>query len=102
MLYCIDSLIQGRAGKGAVYVWAAGNGGRYSDSCSADAYASSMYTISVGSADQQGRLAVYDEQCPSKMAVTFSYNSETYPSNENSTVDPYNQIVSGCMHEHVK
>ena len=68
--------MQGRGGKGTIYVWAAGNGGQYFDSCAADGYTSSIYTIGVGSADQNGRQADYDEDCSAKMAVTFSYNSE--------------------------
>ena len=86
-------LPQGRAGKGSIYVWAAGNGGSYYDSCAADGYSSSVYTISIGSANQYGRQADYDEQCSSKMAVTFSYNSLTFPTSSSDTFDPYNQVV---------
>ena len=86
-------LPQGRAGKGSIYVWAAGNGGSYYDSCAADGYSSSVYTISIGSANQHGRQADYDEQCSSKMAVTFSYNSHTFPTSSSDTFDPYNQVV---------
>lgn len=68
----------GRHGKGSIYVWAAGNGERFHDSCSADGYSSSIQTISVGSANYNGYQADYDEDCPSKMAVTFSYNSNTF------------------------
>ena len=70
---------QGRDGKGNIYVWAAGNGGRYFDSCAADGYVNSIYTIAVGSADQNGEQADYDEDCSAKMAVTFSYNSGLGP-----------------------
>ena len=56
-------------------MWAAGNGGDNYDSCAADGYSSSIYTIAVGSADQTGAQAYYDEQCSGKMAVTFSYNN---------------------------
>ena len=59
-------------------MWAAGNGGRNDDSCAADGYASSMYTIAVGSANPQGQEAYFDEACSGKMAVTFSYNSNGY------------------------
>ena len=52
-------------------MWAAGNGGRYGDSCAADGYASSIYTISIGSATANGTQSDYDEQCSGKMAVTF-------------------------------
>ena len=59
-------------------MWASGNGGRNYDSCAADGYASSIYTIAVGSADPMGKEAYYDEQCSGKMAVTFSYSSQNY------------------------
>lgn len=74
-------------------MFAAGNGGLYHDSCAADGFSSSIYTISVGSADQTGRQAFYDENCPGKMAVTFSYNSDTFPGTDD-TWDPYKQVVS--------
>ena len=66
---------QGRNGKGSIYVWAAGNGGHNQDSCATDGYASSIYTIAVGSVDQHGHRAYYDEVCTSKMAVTFNHNT---------------------------
>ena len=56
-------------------MWAAGNGGDHHDSCAADGFVNSIYTIAVGSVDQDGRQADYDEDCSAKMAVTFSYNS---------------------------
>ena len=88
--------IQGRSGKGNIYVWAAGNGGQYYDSCAADGYSSSIYTISSGSADQNGRQADYDEDCSAKMVVTFSYNSNTFPG-EDDTFDPYNQVYTTTL-----
>lgn len=90
--------MQGRSGRGSVYVWASGNGGASYDSCAADGYASSIYTIAIGSVDQQGRQANYDETCASKMAVTFSYNSRTFPG-PSDTFDPYYQVVSAMNNE---
>ena len=55
-------------------MWAAGNGGR-DDSCAADGYASSIYTIAMGGASSNGSQASYDEDCAGKMAVTFVSNS---------------------------
>ena len=92
-------MLQGRGGKGSIYLWASGNGGRYFDSCAADGYTSSIYAISMGSADQRGRQAEYDENCPGKMAVTFSYNSNTFPGVDD-TFDPYDQVVSSNSREH--
>ena len=93
--------MQGRNRKGSIYVWAAGNGGTYYDSCAADGYSSSIYTISVGSADQSAHAADYDEQCAAKMVVTFNYNSQTAPSLDEDWT-PYDQIVSIKCHRHVQ
>lgn len=59
-------------------MWASGNGGGNGDSCAADGYASSMYTIAVGSADEKGYQATYDERCAGKLAVTYSFNLASY------------------------
>lgn len=56
-------------------MWAAGNGGQYSDSCAADGYVNSIYTIGVGAASNDGLPAYYDEQCSAKMVVTFNHNA---------------------------
>ena len=77
-------------------MWAAGNGGQYFDSCAADGYSSSIYTISAGSADQNGQQAQYDEDCSAKMVVTFSYNSDSFPGADNS-FDPYNQVYTTTL-----
>lgn len=69
------SILQGRDGKGSIWVWSAGNGGGNFDSCAADGYASSIYTIAVGAATGNGTQAVYDEACSGKMAVVFVENS---------------------------
>ena len=88
-----DWPLQGRNGKGAIYVWAAGNGGRNFDSCAADGFSSNIYTISVGAADEHGSQAPFDEQCSSKMAVVYVHNSFTYPSPTDSW-EAYRQVVS--------
>ena len=51
-------------------MWAAGNGGS-EDSCAADGYSSSIYTIAVGAATSSGVQAAYDEDCSGKMVVAF-------------------------------
>ena len=35
---------EGRGGKGNIFVWASGNGGRYEDNCNCDGYTNSIYT----------------------------------------------------------
>ena len=56
-------------------MWAAGNGGARGDSCAADGYVNSIYTIAVGSADEGGSAAYFDEQCSAKLIVTFNHDS---------------------------
>ena len=66
--------IQGRDGKGSIFVWANGNGGRRSDDCAADGYASSIYTISIGAVSVNGTPSPFDERCSAKMTVTYVTN----------------------------
>ena len=56
-------------------MWAAGNGGYINDSCAADGYVNSIYTIAIGSVGSDGRAAPYDERCSAKLAVTFVHNT---------------------------
>ena len=52
-------------------MWASGDGG-VNDDCNCDGYAASMWTISINSAINDGRTALYDESCSSTLASTFS------------------------------
>lgn len=65
-------ITKGRQGKGSIFVWASGNGGREKDSCACDGYTNSIYTLSVSSASQNGRKPWYLEECASTLATTFS------------------------------
>uniref|UniRef100_A0A4W3JZQ6 Neuroendocrine convertase 2 n=1 Tax=Callorhinchus milii TaxID=7868 RepID=A0A4W3JZQ6_CALMI len=73
-----DGVNKGRNGKGSIYVWASGDGGSYDD-CNCDGYASSMWTISINSAINDGRTALYDESCSSTLASTFSNGRKRNP-----------------------
>jgi len=42
-----EGVRKGRGGKGSIFVWASGNGGKYQDNCNCDGYATSIYTLSV-------------------------------------------------------
>ena len=53
-------------------MWASGNGGSHSDSCSCDGYTNSIYTLSVSSASQGNTPPWYLEQCASTLASTYS------------------------------
>ena len=68
------NFLQGRDGKGSIFVWANGNGGLFDD-CAADGYASSIYTISVGAIGVDGNPSPFDEPCSAKMVVTYVTDS---------------------------
>ena len=80
VLKCFNEeyITQGREGKGSIFVFANGNGGS-DDDCAADGYASSMYTISVGSIGVDGLPSWYDEQCSAKMVVAYVTDPNQYP-----------------------
>lgn len=63
---------QGRQGKGAIYMWASGNGGRMRDNCNCDGYTSSIYTLSVSSASEHGIKPWYSERCASTFTSAYS------------------------------
>lgn len=67
--------IQGRNGKGVVYVFAAGNGGK-DDNCNADGNISNLYTIPITSIGIDGKAVPYSEVCASAFAATYSGISE--------------------------
>ena len=75
----IDGVMEGRNGKGSIFVWASGNGGRYYDSCSCDGYSNSAYTISITAVTQQGNKPFYTEGCSSLLAAAFSGGESTEP-----------------------
>ncbi|XP_041373167.1 proprotein convertase subtilisin/kexin type 7-like [Gigantopelta aegis] len=69
MKYGVDF---GRKGYGSIYVVASGNGGHHQDNCNYDGYANSIYTVTIGSVDETGRMPYYAEECASMLGVTFS------------------------------
>lgn len=73
----VSALRQGRGGKGAIYVWASGNGGGKQDNCNCDGYVSSPFTLAIGSVSEQGEFPWYGEQCAATMAVTYSSGAYT-------------------------
>jgi len=72
-------MLQGRGGKGSIYVWATGNGGSVGDDCSCDGYVSSIYTLSVGCISDHGLSTYFSEVCPSTIAVVFTGGSHQMP-----------------------
>ncbi|KAG6441599.1 hypothetical protein O3G_MSEX001889 [Manduca sexta] len=63
---------QGRNGKGSIFVWASGNGGREHDNCNCDGYTNSIWTLSISSATERGEVPWYSEMCSSTLAATYS------------------------------
>ena len=63
---------KGRNGKGSIFVWASGNGGRSADNCNCDGYTTSIYTISVSSTTEAESVPWYSEACSSTMTSTYS------------------------------
>lgn len=68
----IYGVTNGRRGKGSIFVWASGNGGRHTDSCNCDGYTNSIFTLSISSATQGGYKPWYLEECSSTLATTYS------------------------------
>lgn len=63
---------QGRGGLGAIYTFAAGNGGLTGDSCSYNGYVSSIYTIAINGVNSDGSKPSYAEECPGILATAYS------------------------------
>ncbi|XP_070490014.1 furin-like protease kpc-1 isoform X2 [Chironomus tepperi] len=68
----IDGVTKGRGGKGSIFVWASGNGGREQDNCNCDGYTNSIWTLSISSATEFGDIPWYSEKCSSTLATTYS------------------------------
>ncbi|OLY79504.1 Protease KEX1 [Smittium mucronatum] len=68
----INGVQNGRNGKGNVFVFATGNGGRSGDNCNFDGYTNSIYTISIGAIDYKNAHPDYSEACSAQLAVTYS------------------------------
>lgn len=86
-------LLQGRGGKGSIFVWASGNGGRQGDNCDCDGYTDSIYTISISSASQQGLSPWYAEKCSSTLATAYSSGDYT----DQRIVSYYDHFILGYV-----
>lgn len=62
----------GRGGKGNIFIWASGNGGRSMDNCNCDGYTNSIYTITISSTTEKEEIPWYSEYCVSTLASTYS------------------------------
>ncbi|KAE8748948.1 hypothetical protein FOCC_FOCC004353, partial [Frankliniella occidentalis] len=97
----LQGVSTGRKGKGSIFVWASGNGGRHTDSCNCDGYTNSIFTLSISSATQGGLKPWYLEECSSTLATTYSSGT---PGRDRSvaTVDMDGQLRPDhlCTNEH--
>jgi len=90
----IQGVAGGRGGKGSIFVWASGNGGRDHDNCNCDGYTNSIWTLSVSSATENGLIPWYSEACSSTMASTYSSGS----SGERKVITT--DLHNGCTSSH--
>lgn len=68
----VEGVTKGRSGKGSIFIWASGNGGREHDNCNCDGYTNSIWTLSISSATEEGLVPWYSEMCSSTLATTYS------------------------------
>ncbi|CAI1701417.1 hypothetical protein SEUBUCD646_0N00960 [Saccharomyces eubayanus] len=74
----VKGVTEGRGSKGAIYVFASGNGGARGDNCNYDGYTNSIYSITIGAIDHKDLHPPYSESCSAVMAVTYSSGSGEY------------------------
>jgi kexin len=67
----LEGILYGRDGRGALYIFAAGNGGSI-DNCNMDGFANSPLTITIGAVTHNDRWPQYMEWCAAMLAVTYS------------------------------
>ncbi len=91
-----DGATKGRGGKGSIFVWASGNGGKYADNCNCDGYTTSIYTLSVSSASENGLVPWYSEPCSSSLATTYSSGSKRFAERKVVTTDLHGK----CTDQH--
>ncbi|XP_030376471.1 furin-like protease 1 isoform X1 [Scaptodrosophila lebanonensis] len=73
----IEGTTKGRKGKGSIFIWASGNGGRELDNCNCDGYTNSIWTLSISSATEEGYVPWYSEKCSSTLATTYSSGGQS-------------------------
>lgn len=71
----VNGIQNGRGGKGSVFVFASGNGGRNGDQCNFDGYTNSIFSVTVAALDYRGLHPDYSEACAANMVVAYSSGS---------------------------
>lgn len=67
----ITGLLEGRGGRGSIYVFAAGNG-KSIDNCNYDGYANGIFALTVGAIDHKDNMPVYMEPCSAQLVTAYS------------------------------
>lgn len=70
------AIMQGRSGKGRVFLWAAGNGLTRDDNCNFNGFANNRFVMAVGALADNAQQAPYSEPCAA-MFVTAPSNGGT-------------------------
>ncbi|XP_028408148.1 neuroendocrine convertase 2-like [Dendronephthya gigantea] len=78
---------EGRGGLGSIYVFSAGNGGFFGDSCAFNGFVNSIYSIPVGAVNRNGRPLTSSEACSAVMTSAYSVNLETASSTNDQSCD---------------
>ena len=89
-----DGVERGRGGKGSIFVWASGNGGKYVDNCNCDGYTTSIFTLSVSSVSEEGLIPWYSEPCSSSLTTTYSSGSTKKGERKVVTTDLHGRCTS--------
>ncbi|KAF2155804.1 hypothetical protein K461DRAFT_221364 [Myriangium duriaei CBS 260.36] len=71
----LNGIQKGRGGLGSLFVFAIGNGASNDDDCNFDGYTNSIYSVSVGGIDREGKHPYYSEKCSAQLVVTYSSGS---------------------------
>lgn len=74
----VNGVTNGRGGKGSIFVFATGNGGRNGDNCNFDGYTNSRYTISIGAVTRHDTHPDYSEACSAQLGVTYSSGERSF------------------------
>ncbi|XP_028408147.1 proprotein convertase subtilisin/kexin type 4-like [Dendronephthya gigantea] len=87
---------EGRGGLGSIYVFSAGNGGFFGDSCAFNGFVNNIYTIAVGAVDRYGKPLSSSEACGSVMTSAYGVNLETASSYNDYSCDSRFGATSGA------
>uniref|UniRef100_A0AC35TMB1 P/Homo B domain-containing protein n=1 Tax=Rhabditophanes sp. KR3021 TaxID=114890 RepID=A0AC35TMB1_9BILA len=90
---------EGRQGKGNIYIFASGNGGRIEeekgdDSCGMDGYAQNVYSFAIAAIDSNYEVPVYAEQCGAVLVSTYSNRQYIGNKGPAVTTEPFDDKCS--------